>query len=96
MADVSVKMGVSGIAQFKQAMTEATSSVKMVDAALKLNEQQLKATGDKETYLQNKIVALKTQIEAQTKVVNNAKAAMYQTETAIEKNNAELKKSLQV
>ena len=76
MADVSVKMGVSGIAQFKQAMTEATSSVKMVDAALKLNEQQLKATGDKETYLQNKIVALKTQIEAQTKVVNNAKAAM--------------------
>ena len=39
MADVSVKMGVSGIAQFKQGMTDAAASVKTLDAALKTNEK---------------------------------------------------------
>ena len=40
MADVSVKMGVSGIGQFKQGMNEAQASVKTLDAALKANEEQ--------------------------------------------------------
>ena len=78
MADVSVQMGVSGVGQFKSAMSEASASVKMLDTALKLNEQQLKATGDKETYLQNKMVTMRAQMEAQTKVVKNAEAAWQQ------------------
>ena len=43
MADVSVKMGVSGIQQFKQGMADAAASVKTLDAALQTNEKQLKA-----------------------------------------------------
>ena len=78
MADVSVKMGVSGIGGFKSAMTEAAAAVKSASAALKLNEAQLKATGDKETYLQNKMAALKQQVSAQTIVVQNARAAWEQ------------------
>ena len=41
MADISVKMGVSGIAQFKQGMSDAAASVKALDAAMKNNEKQL-------------------------------------------------------
>ena len=78
MADINVKMGVSGISQFKQAMTDAQSSVKNYSAALKMNEAQLKATGDKETYLQNKTTALNAQISAQKRVVDNARAAYEQ------------------
>ena len=43
---VNVKMGVSGVAQFKQAMKQAQTSVKTLDAELKLNEKQFQATGD--------------------------------------------------
>ena len=75
MADASVKLGVSGISQFKSAMTEAAAAVKMTTAQLKQEEAQLKATGDKETYLQNKMSAMKAQIEQQTKYVNAAKEA---------------------
>ena len=75
MADVSVSMGVTGIGEFKSAMNDAAASVKALDAQLKMEEAQLKSTGDKETYLQNKMSILKQQIEAQTKVVQNAKQA---------------------
>ena len=54
MADVSVKMGVSGVSQLIQSMQQAGASVKTIDAALKQNVKQLKATGDAETYLQQK------------------------------------------
>ena len=76
---IDVKMGVSGVAQFKQSMNQAQQSVKTLDAELKLNEKQLKASGDKETYMQQKSKLLQQQIAAQNKVVKegqNALAAM--------------------
>lgn len=76
MADVSVKMGVSGISQFKQGINQAQASVKSFDAALKLNEKQLKATGDAETYLQNKTAALQGKMNAQKSAIANAEAAL--------------------
>ena len=55
---VNVKMGISGVAQFKQGMKESQAAVKNLDQQLKLNEQQLKLNGDAETYLQNNVKEL--------------------------------------
>lgn len=73
---VNVKMGVTGISQFKQNMKQAQSSVKTLDEALKLNEAQFKATGDAETYMQEKSDLLNRKMEAQQKIVDEAKAAL--------------------
>ena len=76
MADVSVKMGVSGVAQFKQGMAQAQASVKSIDAALKLNEKQFRATGDAEAYMQNKTTQLNSKLQAQQTAVKNAEQAL--------------------
>ncbi len=68
MAGVSVKMGVDA-SQFKQGIDQARSAVKTLDAELKLNEKQLKATGDAETYAANKSRLLNRQLDEQNKVV---------------------------
>ena len=73
---VNVKMGVSGVAQFKQGMKESQAAVKNLDQQLKLNEQQLKLNGDAETYLQNKGKLLEEQIRKQQEVVRQAEAAL--------------------
>ena len=76
MADVSVQLGVSGVSQFKQGMTQAQASVKSIDAALKLNEKQFKATGDAETYMKNKTTQLNQKLAAQQTAVKNAEQAL--------------------
>ena len=82
MPDASVKMGVTGISQFKSGMNQAQQSVKTLDAALKLNEKQLQATGDKETYMQQKSKLLQQQIAAQNTVIKQGQQAL----AAMEKN----------
>ena len=69
-------MGVSGVSQFKSAMTQSSQSVKTLDAALKLNEKQLQATGDKEAYMTQKSKLLQQQIAQQTNVVKQGQAAL--------------------
>ena len=76
MAGVSVKMGVTGVAQFKQGMKESQAAVKTLDQALKLNEAQLKLNGNEELVLQNKTKILTEQIEAQKNVVKQAQGAL--------------------
>ena len=73
---VNIKMGVSGIAQFKQNMTVAKNSVKTLDEALKLNEKQFKATGDAEEYMKTKSELLKKKIEEQKAIVAQAEKAL--------------------
>lgn len=73
---VNVKMGVSGIAQFKQSITQAKTSVKTLDAQLALTEKQYKATGDAETYMQQKTEQLQSKMEAQRTIVQNAEKAL--------------------
>lgn len=75
MAGASIKLGVE-YSQFKKGMAEARESVKTLNAELKANESQLKLTGDKELYLQNKIELLNKQIDAQKTVVANAVKAL--------------------
>ena len=73
---VSVKMGVTGVAQFKQGMKESQAAVKNLEQQLKLNEAQLKATGNEQLYLQNKAELLTRQIEEQKNVVSKADQAL--------------------
>ena len=80
MADVNVKMGVSGIQQFKQGMTDAQASVKTFDAALKANEKQLKATGNAENFMQAQTTLLNGKLKEQEKIAKNAEQALKQME----------------
>lgn len=73
---VNVKMGVSGVAQFKQSINQAKTSIKTLDAQLALTEKQYKATGDAETYMQQKTEQLQGKLEAQKQVVENAEKAL--------------------
>ena len=80
MADVSVKMGVSGLSQFKSSMADAQASVKTLDAALKLNEKQLKANGNAEQTLASQATLLNEKLQKQKEIVKNAEAALKQME----------------
>jgi hypothetical protein len=73
-------MSVTGLSEYKKAMNDAKAAVKTLDAELKLNEAQYKANGDAEQYMTNKSALLKNQIDQQTKVVQNAEAALKQME----------------
>ena len=73
---VNVKMGVSGVAKFKQDMNQAKSAVKTLDAQLSLTEKQFKQTGDAESYVAEKTELLKAKMEAQKRVIANAEQAL--------------------
>lgn len=76
MAGANIKMGVSGVQQFKQAMKESQAAVKTLDAELKLNEQYLKSGGDAQQYMEQKTKLLQEQIRKQTEVVNQSQKAL--------------------
>ena len=80
MADVSVKMGVSGIAQFKKGMTDSQAAVKSLDAALKYNEKQLKASGNAEKDFTTQANLLNAKLKEQKNIVANAEKALKQME----------------
>ena len=61
MAGINVKIGVTGISQFKRNIKVAQNSVKTLDQQLAINEKQFKATGDAEAYMQQKTELLKRQ-----------------------------------
>ena len=73
---VNVKMGVSGVAQFKTNMTQAKQAVKTLDAQLALTEKQFKASGDSQDYMTKKAAELQAKLEAQKSVVENAEKAL--------------------
>ena len=73
---VNVKMGVSGIAQFKQNINQAKQAVKTLDAQIALSEKQYKATGDAESYMTEKAELLKAKLEQQKSVVSTAEKAL--------------------
>ena len=80
MADVSVKMGVSGISQFKQGMSEAQASVRTLDAALKANEKQFAKSGDAEAHYAAQTTLLNQKLQQQKQIVENAEKALKQME----------------
>ena len=88
----TVKMGVD-VTQFKQGMQQAQQSAKTLNAQMKANENQFKATGDKEKYLTEKGKLLKEQLEAQkTAAANAEKALEAMRKNGVEKTNADYQK----
>lgn len=85
---VNVKMGVSGVAQFKQSINQAKQNMKTLDAQLALTEKQYKATGDAETYMQQKTEQLKAKLEEQKAIAANAEKALSDmTEKGVDKSS---------
>ena len=73
---VNVKMGVTGVSEFKRGMKDAEGAVKSLDEQLKLNEAQLKLNGNQELYMKNKVELLKEQINKQAEAVRKANEAL--------------------
>jgi len=92
MAELNVKMGVSGVSQFIQSMNSAGASVKTIDAALKANEKELKATGDAATYMQQKSQLLNGKLKEQKKAIEDAQKAL---KTLKDNGTSEASKSFQ-
>ena len=76
MAGIDVKMGVSGLSEFKNNLNAAKQSLKTMDAQLQLTEKEFKATGDAEKYMQDKSVELNAKLEMQKATLKNAEGAM--------------------
>ena len=73
---VNVKMGVSGVAQFKQNINQAKQSLKTLDEQLKLNEKEFKAGGDAQEYMETKAQLLNVKLQEQKAVLANAEKAL--------------------
>ena len=73
---VNIKMGVSGISQFKQNLNQAKQAVKTLDAQLALTEKQFKASGDAESYMTEKAELLKAKLKQQETVISTAEKAL--------------------
>lgn len=99
MPDVNVKMGVTGLGQYKSAMTQLESITKRTDSALKLSEKQFKQTGDAEEYMAQKSGNLKLKLSAQEQMVKATQRAMAQlTEQGVDplsKRYQDLERKLQ-
>lgn len=76
MANASVTLGVSGVAQFKQSMNEAKAASKALDSELKQAEAAFKAGGDAQDYLASKSDLTRQKMAELKKVIDNAEKAM--------------------
>lgn len=77
MPGTSTKMSVD-VSQFKSGMQQAQAAARTLDAELKRNEAQFKATGNAEQYMADKTRLLQMQLQTQ-------KAAVTQIEGALQK-----------
>ena len=72
---VSVKMGVD-VSGFRTGIQQAQNSVRTLDAELKKNEAQFKATGNSEQYMADKSKLLNQKLGEQKKVVDETQKAL--------------------
>ena len=92
MAGASTKMSVD-VSQFKSGMQQAQATVRMLDAELKRNEAQFKATGNAEQYMADKTRLLKDQLQNQKAVVSQIEGAMKKMQDAgVSKTSTEYRK----
>lgn len=76
MADISTRMSVSGLSQWRSSYQQAMNSVKTLDAELKKNEAQYKASGDKAQYMAEKERILQQQLKQQKQAASEAEKAL--------------------
>ena len=75
MAGSSIKLGVD-VTEFKRGMTEAQTSVKTLDAAIKTNEKSMQAYGKSESYVSTQTNLLNSKLKEQEKIVQNAEKSL--------------------
>lgn len=93
---VNVKMGVTGVSQFKANIDKAKTSLKTLDAQLALTEKQYKASGDAETYMQQKTEQLQAKLETQKQIAAQAEDALRKmTENGVDKSSKAFQTMLQ-
>ena len=93
---VNVKMGVTGVSQFKANIDKAKTSLKTLDAQLALTEKQYKASGDAETYMQQKTEQLQAKLETQKQIAAQAEDALRKmTENGVDKSSKAFQGMLQ-
>ena len=92
MAGSSTKMSVD-VSQFKSGMQQAQATVRALDAELKKNEAQFKATGNAEQYMAEKTRLLKDQLQNQKAVVSQIEDAMKKMQdSGVSKTSVEYQK----
>lgn len=82
MAEMTAKIRVEGLGEFRSAMSQASASVRQSTAEEKKAEAQYRETGDAAAYQQQKTEALTKKLEAQGKQVEAARKACAALEKA--------------
>ena len=91
--DIKTRFKLEGEQEFKRAMSDAASAVKVLNSEEKLAKAQFEATGDAQQYAADQARILKEQIEQQKKAVKAAEDAIKGlTENGVDKNSAQVKK----
>jgi len=86
--EIKTRIVLEGEQQFRQAMNNASSAVKALNAEEKACEAQFKATGDAEAYREEKTRILTEKLQEQQKAVEAARKAVEQlTKQGVEKND---------
>ena len=81
-ADVTARVRVEGLGDFRQAMSQAAAAVKQTTAEEKRAEAQYKETGDAAAYQMQKTQALSDRLKAQEQQVKTAREAIKKLEEA--------------
>ena len=85
--EMKTRFKLEGEGQFRKAMSDAASAVRVLNAEQKLAKAQFEATGDAEQYAADQSRILREQIEAQKKSVEAAEEAVRKlTENGVDKN----------
>ncbi|OUC52435.1 phage tail tape measure protein [Eggerthia catenaformis] len=93
MADTNVQVNFKMInSDFRAKTKEINNDMKELRSEFRLNESQLKATGDKGDYLKNKTSILSKEYQLQKDKVEASKKALEQTEAVYGENSEEAQK----
>ena len=91
--DIKTRFKLEGENEFKRAMSDAASAVKVLNSEEKLAKAQFEATGDAQQYAADQARILKEQIEQQKKAVKAAEDAIKKlTDNGVDKNSTQMQK----
>jgi len=91
--EIKTRFKLEGEQQYKKAMTDAASAIRVLNSEEKLAKAQFEATGDAQEYATEQARILKAQIEEQRKAVKAAEDAVKSlTENGVDKNSTQMQK----
>ena len=91
--EIKTRFKLEGENEYKRAMTDAASAIKVLNSEEKLAKAQFESTGDAQQYAADQARILKEQIEQQKKAVKAAEDVLKKfTENGVDKNSSQVKK----